>query len=366
MKAAVLAIGTELTTGQIPNTHGPWIGQQLKKMGVECLHHLSIPDDREEIQQSLKFINSKNDLIFITGGLGPTADDFTREEIAKFLGQKLIYSEEAWSHIVDRLGSRGVPVRDNQKQQCYFPESAKLLSNPEGTAYGFYVQQNNKYYFVLPGPPRELQTIWRLHLQSLLLNLTVSLDPLLTKIWDVIGIGEGEIAHFLDEALKAEAPVDLAYRVHPPYVEVKLTYKKSEFLKWQKALNIIQQTLQSYLATENGEDIFLTWYQSLKADRVYCVIDQLTEGYLNERLQKCLPKREMLKQIVFSQNASFTPPLGAELLILTSDRQVLLNGQRLSIQSPYAANFHTLERSKQYITEMAFFNWVKKIATPQN
>src|SRR4051812_5082741 len=105
MTAAVLGVGTEITSGQILNSNAQWISQKLKGLGVEVLYHHVVPDDRGLILESLKILE-KCDFIFVTGGLGPTTDDFTRDIIAEWAKKDLIYDEKSYERIVERFKSR--------------------------------------------------------------------------------------------------------------------------------------------------------------------------------------------------------------------------------------------------------------------
>ena len=134
MIASILSIGTELTTGQILNKNSTWLSQKLQPFGIKVAMHLTIPDDRPLILQSLNYLSSNSELIFITGGLGPTSDDFTRDLISEWSQKKMIFDQVSWLQIQERLSSRGFVVRDIQKQQCYFPDGAKILINSAGVS----------------------------------------------------------------------------------------------------------------------------------------------------------------------------------------------------------------------------------------
>ena len=153
MKASILAIGTELTTGQIINKNAATISEKLKAAGVVITTHLTVPDDRPLILEALKFLEPKSDLLFITGGLGPTSDDFTRDVISEWCGSKMKFDETSWAHIQERLSTRGFNVREMQKQQCYFPENSKILFNAEGTAHGFKLNQKISKFMFYPARP---------------------------------------------------------------------------------------------------------------------------------------------------------------------------------------------------------------------
>ena len=140
MKATILGVGTELTTGQITNKNGSWISKQLMSYGVTTASHIVVPDDKKLITQALDYCANTSQIIFITGGLGPTSDDFTRDLISEWTNQKLVFDDSSWKHVQDRLTSRGFTVKDIQRQQCYFPETAKVLTNAHETANGFYMK----------------------------------------------------------------------------------------------------------------------------------------------------------------------------------------------------------------------------------
>lgn len=236
---ALISVGTELTTGQILNKNSQWISQRLKEFGVETQWHLSVPDDREQMLRAFEFASTTCPWIFITGGLGPTSDDFTREVVAQWLQQPLQWHEPSWISTRDRLLSRGVPARDSHKSQCYYPEGATVLRNDAGTAHGFLCQKNQLKVFVLPGPPKEIESIWKNSIHAWLVENTKDLDPQLTWSWDCLNVPESEVADVVETALK-ECQFSKAYRVHRPFVEFKMSFPKSkttEALQWKEVLD---------------------------------------------------------------------------------------------------------------------------------
>ncbi len=245
---ALISVGTELTTGQILNKNSQWISQRLKELGVETQWHLSVPDDREQMLRAFEFASTTCPWIFITGGLGPTSDDFTREVVAQWLQQPLQWHEPSWISTRDRLLARGVPARDSHKSQCYYPEGATVLRNDAGTAHGFLCQKNHLKVFVLPGPPKEIESIWKNAIHAWLLENTKDLDPQLTWSWDCLNVPESEVADVVETALK-DCQFSKAYRVHRPYVEFKMSFPKSkmtEALPWKE---ILDQKLARWIPT---------------------------------------------------------------------------------------------------------------------
>lgn len=247
IQASILAIGTEITMGQILNSNAQKISETLSQIGIEVLIHLTVPDERQLMLDAIDFASKRTEIIFITGGLGPTSDDFTREIIAQYLHKELVWDESSWIKIQKRFQELGRPVRDIQKQQCYFPMSSEILVNTAGTANGFYIHQNPNHYFILPGPPKEIDAIWKLGVEPRLQKNLKDLDALRTHIWTTEGAGESEIATLIYAAIGKSCPFTVAFRVHLPYVEVKLSYLESQKNEAQGYIQKIDDALSSHI-----------------------------------------------------------------------------------------------------------------------
>jgi molybdenum cofactor synthesis domain-containing protein len=248
-RIAVLSIGTELTSGQIVNSNAAWISARLSEMGVQTSAHLVVPDDRPLIRKALAAASDISDFLFVTGGLGPTTDDFTREMIAEWTQRPLEWHEGSWTHIQNRLRSRGVPLRENQRQQCFYPKDSEVLPNSQGTANAFRLTWNGKTIIVLPGPPKEIEAVWNEHLASWLPSRFPDLDPWITKSWDVRG-PESLVAEIAENALGG-CPFEKGYRVHSPMVEVKLSYHRSQEKEAAVWIEKLDKALSSLPTTAN-------------------------------------------------------------------------------------------------------------------
>ena len=365
--ASILAIGTELTNGQIINRNASWISQQLLKHGLLAPLHLAIPDDRALIHQELKHISSMSDLIFVTGGLGPTTDDFTRDCISDWSGKKLVWNQDAWIWIQERFRQRNLQIREFQKQQCYFPEDAEILHNPEGTAHGFYLKVGRQDVFVLPGPPREIEAVWNLHIEKWLAEKYKNLDRALVKSWDCFGVGESEVAHRAEEVMKG-ASFEKGYRAHLPFVEFKLFYKKSQELQIQPYFEKIERALGEWIVARDGQDTLTPLLESFREIKEIYIQDGVTQGILWDRLSANLKKDRLTERVHFSHsNSAFsqiTPASRRLILTLSSlaDREIRiewnLNHQKRSLRthSPYPSAMMR-EREKQYFAEKAILFW---------
>lgn len=285
LSASILCIGTELTSGQITNKNASWISLQLRRRGLVIDSHVVVPDERQLILEALRFSSHSSSLLFVTGGLGPTTDDFTRDLIAEWSGKPLEFDEASWQSVVEKLTARKFPVRDFQKQQCFFPQGSRILKNDLGTAAGFYLEAHGKKVFVLPGPPAEIEGIWNSAIDPWLEKETAHLDHWITQSWDTLGQGESEIS-FLTEKALAGSELEIGYRVHLPYVEVKISFLQSRQASIQKYISNLESTLKDFIITRNGEDLAESFCQKLKQKKsALFIFDEITEGLFLSRLQ---------------------------------------------------------------------------------
>jgi nicotinamide-nucleotide amidase len=155
----LLSVGTELTEGTIQDAHLQFFGRELGRVGLELSVCVHTPDHREVFLRELERAASLAGVVIVTGGLGPTSDDLTRDVVAEAAGVELVYHPEIWAGLEQRFAGRRL-VEANRRQ-CYLPAGFTILPNPHGTAPGFSGRIGGAMVFALPGPPRELQPMWR-------------------------------------------------------------------------------------------------------------------------------------------------------------------------------------------------------------
>jgi molybdenum cofactor synthesis domain-containing protein len=357
MKASILAVGSELLSGQITNRNATWISKQLSSMGVQTEIHVTVADDRKAIREALNWIENKAELLFVTGGLGPTSDDFTRELVTEWAGLPLEFHDPSWKKIQERLSSRGIPVAEFQKQQCLFPKGSQVLENPQGTANAFYLDCRNKRVWVLPGPPNEIEAVWGHRIQMQLTSLTQNLDRFVTYSWDALGLGEAVAPTLIEPAVKGSGG-ELGYRVHPPYLEIKFSFFSSQTAVMKPYVEKIESALSSYVINRNGDDIVTLMLNQIPKTAHLFVQDGFSQGVLFSRLS------DLRKQnLTFTTDKNLTPPYGAwqiichfvndfefELELKAPDR----NAYKKVITSSLHHSPQMSERRRQYLTEMAF------------
>ena len=369
MKASILAIGTELTTGQILNRNAQTLSQKLKELGVVVTSQLTVPDEKLIILNSLKFLESQlvaeGDLLFVTGGLGPTSDDFTRDVLAEWSGLEMKFYQASWDSIIERLTSRGYKVREMQKQQCYFPENSEILINSEGTANAFKFNIKNITVYILPGPPREIESIWKDYIAADLNYKTKKIDKIITKAWDTIGVGESEVAFLVEDVLKDRTSgLEIGYRVHHPYVEVKLSYLSADTVLWAPWIKKVDEVLEKVTVARDFSDAALLCFDKIQSID-FTFYDFVSEGYLHQRLSPLLKR---LKNWSFKQS-SVAPSVDMfaheddflALFPYDDDKCIVvqsLNGVRSlkTIEAPMKAPLMN-ERRKQYFSEMALLEF---------
>ncbi len=156
-KAEIITIGTELLLGEIVNTNTQVIAQALRKIGVDVFRTSTIGDNPDRISQILLESITRADIVIMTGGLGPTVDDPTRQAIAQAFNLELIFYPELWDEIVRRFSKYGIKPPENNKQQAFLPDRADSLPNPRGTAPGIHLEIEQNSIFALPGVPLEME-----------------------------------------------------------------------------------------------------------------------------------------------------------------------------------------------------------------
>jgi nicotinamide-nucleotide amidase len=210
MRAYILSIGRELILGHITDTNATFLSQELTILGVELLHVVQVSDDRARISQVIRNALADADLVICTGGIGPTADDLTRESIADVVEETPEVDPELLATIERFFSARGQSMPDQNKKQAWTIPSAQVLPNPVGTAPGWFVEYSGKIIACMPGVPREMTRMWSEQvvprIQARLPQRVVSMVRLRT-----IGIGESAVEKILADLVALENPVVATY-----------------------------------------------------------------------------------------------------------------------------------------------------------
>jgi nicotinamide-nucleotide amidase len=293
-RAATLAIGTEVSDGQIVDRNSCWIAQRLVGVGIEVIEHRAVPDDRAHIKNALSEIGPRVDLLFVTGGLGPTSDDFTRDALAEFFNLETEFDPASWAHIEERFAARGIAAKPMQRQQCYFPKGATIFKNAAGTANAFMFENEPNgsgteklKVYALPGPPMEIATIWNEHLKKDLESLIPIDEREKLFLLRTLGKGESDIAE-QTELILAQAPKNLGirvgYRAHQPYVEVKVWYPIAHQSEVEPILKQLETTLSEWIVCRGDEDLIDVILERMARKAPILIGDSASNGLLQSRL----------------------------------------------------------------------------------
>jgi nicotinamide-nucleotide amidase len=227
MRVEVLNTGTELLLGSVLNTHLQFIAQALFPLGLRIQRQVTVPDG-DDIRQALAETFGRADIVLITGGLGPTTDDITREVVAELLGLELIHDETVMAAIEQRFARRSLKMSPRNRRQAQRPADAIVLVNPNGTAPGLYLAARpydammTPHLFLLPGPPRELQPMVTDTVAPMLAGLLPPGPKMEMRMVRVAGLGESNVEQMVGERLLALNNLELGYCARPGEVDVRV------------------------------------------------------------------------------------------------------------------------------------------------
>jgi len=220
-RASILTVGNEITEGRIQDSNRELLATFLNSIGFECKFILSCRDDLSELRDSFEFFKTRADCVIVTGGLGPTSDDLTRDAIADFSQQKLALFDDQLDMLKARYRSRGREYDPSTRKQAYFPESANIIPNSLGTANGFWILQGSQIILSLPGVPAELKQMLEQELRGILDHHFKSISPSPLQIYKVFGRAESEVGKKLSRLAGADQ-FQFGYRASFPELEVRV------------------------------------------------------------------------------------------------------------------------------------------------
>ena len=221
MNAEILAIGTELLMGKIANTNARYISEQLNSMGVNVYYHSVVGDNPLRLKESIELAMKRCDLVIMTGGLGPTQDDLTKETVSAILGKKLTLHEESLKKIEMFFNKINRPMTDNNKKQAYLPEGSIIIENNNGTAPGCIVGDCKNVVVMLPGPPSEMKPMFEDTVIPYLMEKCGY--RIVSKYLRVFGVGESQLEDKIMDMVDKQDRVTIATYAKAGEVTIRLT-----------------------------------------------------------------------------------------------------------------------------------------------
>ncbi|HSP41895.1 MAG TPA: competence/damage-inducible protein A [Luteolibacter sp.] len=286
MRIEVINTGSELLLGGTLNTHAAWFGRELFALGLRISRQTTVPDG-EPIREAMGEAVERADVLLVTGGLGPTSDDLTREITAEVLGIELITDEAALRSIENFFAHRGRPMAQANLKQALVPVGADVLPNPNGTAPGVYVppRLNGRSHcavFLLPGPPRELYPMFHAEVVPRLRALSgIEVPPGMLTL-RFTGIGESDFHQGIDDRLARIAGLEFGYCAHIGEVELRLIGTPEAI---GAARNIAVETFHKNLISEDGSTMEETVVRLLKERNLtLATAESCTGGLIASRI----------------------------------------------------------------------------------
>ena len=240
MKAEIIAVGTEILTGQIVNTNAQFLSEKLAEIGVDVYFQTAVGDNEARLMSLLEIASQRSNLVILTGGLGPTEDDLTKQTLAKFLGKNLVFDPQAQEKLDIFFAHRPDYARTpNNERQAQIIEGATPLPNETGLAVGGVSEVDGVTYVVLPGPPSELKPMV---LNQLLPKLMTG-TKLYSRVLRFFGIGESQLVTILADLIDHQTDPTLAPYAKTGEVTLRLSTKAVSQEKADQALDTLENQI---------------------------------------------------------------------------------------------------------------------------
>lgn len=205
MKAEIISIGTELLMGELTDTNASWIAGRLPALGIEVQWVSIVGDDLAKLTEALQRGWERSDIIFTTGGLGPTQDDLTREAVAAALGETPTVQEAEIENLRQWFRNRGQDMPAHNVKQAHLIPSAQFITNRNGTAPGWWARRNGRHIICMPGPPGENRAMWQEEIDGKLKDL-IDTEVTITRNIKTLGLGEASVDEIMSEHFGLENP----------------------------------------------------------------------------------------------------------------------------------------------------------------
>jgi nicotinamide-nucleotide amidase len=287
LKAIVINTGTEILLGDVLNTHLAFIAREIFQFGLRIDEQRAIPDG-DAIQSTLADVSSRAEIVFVTGGLGPTSDDITRELVAGHLQLPLLEDAIVREAIRSRLAARRIPTTKRIWRQALVPPGADVLPNENGTAPGLYLPANinpavpSPHLFLLPGPPRELQPMFTNFVAPVLHRITAESKKVAMRTFRIANVGESIIERKISDLILAIPEIELGYCARPGEVEVRVIGSAAAVTKAEK---IIREKLDNAIFSESDETLAAVLVRLLsERGQTLALAESCTGGFLADQI----------------------------------------------------------------------------------
>lgn len=253
MRAEIVSVGTELLLGMIADTNAQYLTQQLADIGVDVYWISQIGDNLPRVVEVVGRAFGRSDAVIVTGGLGPTEDDLTREAIAELMGETMAVDAELERQLRENMARRGRPTSQRNLKQATLIPSARALSNPIGTAPGWFVERSGHVIAAMPGVPAEMRLMWTDHVRPVLREMAGA-SVLVTSTLRILGIGESGVEEQLGSLVRGTNPTVATY-AKPDGVQVRISAKATDEAAARQLLSpLVQEVRNLFSGNVFGSD----------------------------------------------------------------------------------------------------------------
>lgn len=252
MNVELISVGTELLLGNIINTNAAYLAEQCAYLGLSCYHQSVVGDNEERLMDSLVTAYNRSDIVILSGGLGPTRDDLTKETAAKVLGKELFMEEHSRVRIMTYFENKNMEITDNNWKQAMVPKGAMVIDNENGTAPGIIMEAKGKHIILLPGPPNELVPMFEADIKEYLRK--IGSKTIYSQTVKVCGIGESEVDAAIADLLEEQTNPTLAPYAKSGEVHLRVTAAAEN----EKEAKKLAKPLIKELKVRFGEDVYST------------------------------------------------------------------------------------------------------------
>ena len=257
MKTSILAVGTELLFGQTVNTNAAFLSDKLNHMGFDVMYHFVVGDNPARLKAKLAEAFRDTDLVILTGGLGPTQDDLTKEMVAEYMGKGMHLDKNVLEQLEEFFEKRGKAMAENNKKQAYLPDGCTPFYNASGTAPGFALCTDGKTAICLPGPPREMKWLWDNGVREYLEQFMDK--KMFYRVIRTIGIGESDLETLLMPVIDGQTDPTVATYAKEGECTLRVASQRDTIEEAEAAVNEMIERIDSiagdFIYSYDDEDL---------------------------------------------------------------------------------------------------------------
>ncbi len=288
MTVEIIAVGTEILLGNIVNTNAAYLAEKCAGLGLSCYHQDVVGDNEERLTETIRLALTRADIILLSGGLGPTQDDLTKEAAAKVMGKALYLHEPSKEAIRQFFAERNMEITENNWKQAMVPEGCIVVENPGGTAPGIIIAENGKHVVLMPGPPGKLIPMFEKSIMPYLAGLTTGV--IYSQTVKICGVGESKAESMVEDLVDAQDNPTIATYAKTGEVHLRVTATAPDEKEAKKLVKPMVKELKGRFGnhvytTDSEVTLEKAVVNLLMANKLTaCTVESCTGGMLSARL----------------------------------------------------------------------------------